>query len=182
MKQRWKTEKIPQLRNECRFFFLSSNIQLKYTIFDDMSNMRLCCLILHFQQILTGNGSEDIGDEDLYQALVQAVVAVSAPAQHRLVLAQQNQAGLGETFLWLIVTNPHKNMKCFHIKLCFCLFCVSENWDLSSILKQMLKYWIMSTHTANVASPAWLWLNLQKVFQRVSTRVNCRLTITSSIA
>lgn len=33
-----------------------------------------------------------------------------------------------------------------------------------------------------MASPAWLWLNLQKVFHRVSTRVNCRLTITSSMA
>lgn len=39
-----------------------------------------------------------------------------------------------------------------------------------------------TTHTANVASPAWLWLNLQKVFHRVSTRVNCRLTITSRMA
>lgn len=41
---------------------------------------------------------------------------------------------------------------------------------------------IWTTHTASVASPAWLWLNLQKLFQRVSTRVNWRLTITSSMA
>lgn len=72
-----------------------SNKQIKYTVFDDA----LCCLILHFQQFLTGNGSEDIRDEDFYQALVQAVVTVAAPAQHGLVFAQQNQAGFGEAFL-----------------------------------------------------------------------------------
>ena len=39
------------------------------------------------------------------------------------------------------------------------------------------------THTARVPeSPAWFWLNLQKVFHRVSTRVNCRLIITSRMA
>lgn len=68
---------------------------MKYTACDDTA----CCLVLYVQQLLTGNGSEDIRDEDLHQALVQAVVTVAAPAQHRLVLAQHNQAGLGETFL-----------------------------------------------------------------------------------
>lgn len=53
---------------------------------------------------LTGNGPEDVGDEYLHQALVQAVITVTAPAQHRVILAKQNQAGLWETLLWLIVT------------------------------------------------------------------------------
>lgn len=48
---------------------------------------------------LTGNGPEDVGDENLHQALVQAVVTVAAPAQHRVVLAEQNQAGFWETLL-----------------------------------------------------------------------------------
>lgn len=59
----------------------------------------MCCLILYVLHILTGNGSEDIRDEDLYQTLVQTVIAVATPTQHWLVLAQQNQAGLWETFL-----------------------------------------------------------------------------------
>ena len=38
----------------------------------------------------TGDGSEDVRDEDLHQGLVQAVVTVSAPAQHRVVLTEQH--------------------------------------------------------------------------------------------
>jgi len=53
---------------------------------------------------LTGDGSEDIRDEDFHQTLVQAVVTVPAPAQHWFILAQQHQAGLWETFLGLIMT------------------------------------------------------------------------------
>lgn len=60
-------------------------------------------MLCHALQSLTGDGSEDVGDEDLHQALVQAVVTVAAPAQHRLVLAQQHQAGFWEALLWLIV-------------------------------------------------------------------------------
>lgn len=52
---------------------------------------------------LTGNGPEDVRNEDLHQALVQAVVTVAAPAQHWVVLAEQNQAGLWEALLGLIV-------------------------------------------------------------------------------
>lgn len=48
---------------------------------------------------LTGNGPEDVRDEDLHQALVQAVITVTAPAQHRVILAKQNQAGLWEALL-----------------------------------------------------------------------------------
>lgn len=48
---------------------------------------------------LTGNGPEDIRDENLHQALVQAVVTVAAPAQHRVVFAEQNQAGFWEALL-----------------------------------------------------------------------------------
>lgn len=51
------------------------------------------------KQSLTGDGPEDVRDEDLHQALVQAVVTVAAPAQHWVVLAQQNQTALGETLL-----------------------------------------------------------------------------------
>lgn len=56
-------------------------------------------MLCHALQSLTGDGSEDVGDEDLHQALVQAVVTVTAPAQHRLVLAQQHQAGFWEALL-----------------------------------------------------------------------------------
>lgn len=132
--------------------------------------------------VLTGNGSEDIRDEDFYQALVQAVVTVAAPAQHGLVFAQQNQAGFGEAFLWLVVANPHTCMQSIQYRHFTSDWQFSENQGVSSTFKTRAKFRIISTHTANVASPAWLWLNLQKVFQRVSTRVNCRLTITSSIA
>lgn len=41
---------------------------------------------------LTGNGSQNVWDEHLHQALVQRVVAVAAPAQHRIVFTQHNQA------------------------------------------------------------------------------------------
>lgn len=59
--------------------------------------------------------------------------------------------------------------------------CIKQHFDYKS---RFWNVWFLSstTHTANVASPAWLWLNLQKVFHRVSTRVNWRLTITSSMA
>ena len=61
------------------------------------------------------------------------------------------------------------------VKLSVCAGIKSDSW-----VNVFSTGW--TTHTAIVASPAWLWLNLQKVFQRVSTSVNCRLTITSSMA
>lgn len=51
------------------------------------------------KESLTGDGPEDVRDEDLHQALVQAVVTVAAPAQHWVILAQQHQTALGETLL-----------------------------------------------------------------------------------
>lgn len=50
-------------------------------------------------QSLTGDGSEDVRDKDLHQALVKAVVTVTAPAQHWFVLTQQHQAGFREALL-----------------------------------------------------------------------------------
>lgn len=51
------------------------------------------------KESLTGDGPEDVRDEDLHQALVQAVVTVTAPAQHWVILAQQHQTALRETLL-----------------------------------------------------------------------------------
>lgn len=55
--------------------------------------------LANFLCSLTGDGSEDIRNEDLHQALIEAVVTVAAPAQHWVILAQQNQAGLREALL-----------------------------------------------------------------------------------
>lgn len=61
--------------------------------------VRCFTTLVYFLCSLTGDGSEDIRNEDLHQALVQAVVTVTAPAQHWVILAQQHQAGLRETLL-----------------------------------------------------------------------------------
>lgn len=65
------------------------------------SHLTVWCFatLAYFLSSLTGDGPEDIRNEDLHQALVQAVVTVTAPAQHWVILAQQNQAGLRETLL-----------------------------------------------------------------------------------
>lgn len=51
----------------------------------------------------TGDGSQHVRDEYLHQRLVQQVVTVSGPAQHRLELAQRHQARLGQPLLRLVV-------------------------------------------------------------------------------
>ena len=52
---------------------------------------------------LTGDGPQHLWDQDLHQRLVQHVVTVFGPVQHRLKLTQHHQAGFGETLLGLVV-------------------------------------------------------------------------------
>lgn len=57
---------------------------------------------------LTGDGPQNIRDEDLHQALVQHIVTVLGPLKHRLELGKEHQTGPGQPLLCLImpVRNP----------------------------------------------------------------------------
>lgn len=46
---------------------------------------------------LTGNGSQDIRDEDLHEGLVHEMVAGAHPFEHDLVSAQRHQLGTGQS-------------------------------------------------------------------------------------
>lgn len=46
---------------------------------------------------LTGNGSQDIGDEDLHKGLVHQMVAGAHPLEHSFVSAQRQQLRLRES-------------------------------------------------------------------------------------
>lgn len=70
------------------------------------------------RRALTGDGPQHVRDEDLHQALVQHVVTVLGPLQHRLELGEEHQAGLGQPLLSLIMpvgTHPARGvMRLFH--------------------------------------------------------------------
>lgn len=59
---------------------------------------------------LTRNGSQNIGDEHIHQSLVEEVVALFSPAQKGLKLAEQHQAGLGQTLLRLVVSTGQNKL------------------------------------------------------------------------
>ena len=52
---------------------------------------------------LTGDGPQNIRDEDLHQALVQHIVTVLGPLKHRLELGEEHQTGPGQPLLGLVM-------------------------------------------------------------------------------
>lgn len=52
---------------------------------------------------LTGDGPQNVRDEDLHQALVQHVVTVLGPLQHGLELGEEHQTGSGQPLLCLVM-------------------------------------------------------------------------------
>lgn len=118
---------------------------------------------------LTGDGPQHVRDEDLHQALVQHIVTALGPLQHGLELGEEHQTGPGQPFLCLVM--PGGDTLNLQSRACVTPTCKGDPLQAPG------------THTASGgASLGWLRLYLQKVFHSVSTSVNWRFTMTSTMA